>query len=451
MILLQLIFAITTIFLAGRLLLNTKLFGIACEPAEIKVPLYFFAGTGVISFYMFILSLLGLKYNALLISAPFILYFLLNIRMISGLKIPSFKFPKIRLSIASVSFFVLAIICVAMVFDGLVSPIFSKDAFAMWFMKAKIIFMERRIPFEIFKLPFYGYSSPEYPQFAPLNLAWISFCLGQWNDILLRMFFIVQYILFIPFLYAALKRYTSRNMSALGCLLLMANTHVLEYAANGYVDLMLGMFAAISAIYLFRWMEEQNLSHLSLSAFFIGCAAFTKDDGIILFAALAVSLALFLLLSRKKLDPRIALSYFLTFIAVAGIMFLPYQIISSTYHISNHMIKDANILAATAANIGRAPQIAAHFLYELYLNTYSWQYLWIFITILLIAGRRKIAGTNMKYVFIFLLISLALYFEVYMLTVAENLTSSFHRLLLGLAPTAVFLTFSAAPRDADQR
>jgi hypothetical protein len=451
MIFIQLIFAFIIIFLAGGLLLNSKLFGAAREPAEIKMPLYFFAGTGVISFYMFALSLLNIRFSVLLISLPFILYFLANIRLISSFKLPSFKRPDIRLSIALISFAVLALVCAAMLFDGLVSPIFSKDAFAMWFMKAKMIFLERRIPFEILKQPFYAYSSPEYPQLVPLNLAWISICLSQWNDILLRMFFIVQYILFIPFLYESLKRYTSRNMAALGCLLLLANNHVLGYAANGYVDLMLGMFTAVSAVYLIRWMEEQDRSHLLMSAFFIGCAAFTKDDGIALFAAMSVSLALFLALSRRKIGTGAALSGFFMFIAAAGIVFVPYQAVSSAYHISSHMIKDANIIAATAANIGRAPHIAGHFLYQLYLNTYSWQYFWIFITIFLIAGRRKISGTNMKYIFIFLMISLALYFEVYMLTAANNLTSSFHRLLIGLAPTAVFLAFSAAPRDDGQR
>jgi len=451
MIFIQLIFAFMIIFLAGGLLLNNKLFDAAREPAEIKVPLYFFAGTGVISFYMFILSLLRIKFDVLLISLPFILYLLLNIRLISSFKFPSFKRPDIRLSIMLISFAVLALICAVMLLDGLVSPIFSKDAFAMWFMKAKMIFLERRIPFEIFKQPFYAYSSPEYPQLAPLNLAWISICLAQWNDILLRMFFIVQYILFIPFLYTSLKRYTSRDMSALGCLLLMANKQVLGYAANGYLDLMLGMFAAISTIYLVRWMEDQDRSSLLISAFFMGCAAFTKNDGIALFVALSAALALFLALSRRKINPRTALSGFFTFIAAAGIMFVPYQAVSSAYHISSHMIKDLNIIAATFANMGRAPHIAGHFLYQLYLNTYSWQYFWIFITIFLIVGWRRLRGTNFKFILIFLFLALALYFEVYMLTVAENLTSSFHRLLIGLAPTASFLAFSVAPRKEGQR
>lgn len=447
MIIIRLMFAFIIIFLAGILLLRTKLFGISKEPPEIKLPLYFFAGTGVISFYMFILSLLNIKLSVLSISFPFIFYLLLNIRLIASLKVPTFKRPNIRLSIALISFLVLALLCAAIFMDGLVSPIFSKDAFAMWFMKAKMIFLERRIPFEIFKLPFYAYSSPEYPQLVPLNLAWISICLGQWNDILLRMFFIVQYMVFIPFLYSSLKRYTSSNMAALGCLLLMANKHVLVYAANGYVDLPLGMLTAISAVYLVRWMEEQDRSHLLLSAFFIGCAAFTKNDGIALFVALSSAFALFLAFSLRKIDLRNALSSFSIFIAVAGIMFVPYQIVSSAHHISSHMIKDVHILAATAANLQRFPEIAGQFLFQLYLNTYDWQYFWIFITILLIAGRRKMAGTNTKYVFIFLLISLALYFEVYMLTVANNLTSSFHRLLIGLAPAAVFLAFSVAPRE----
>ncbi len=450
MIYISLIYAFAIIFLAGRLLLGFKLFGLEDEPSMIKPTLYFFAGTGVIGLYMFLLSMMHIRFGLSTVSLPFIIYFLLNIRSVIIIKMPMIKREWIKPSIMLISFLVLGLLCIALFLDGLVSPIFSKDAFAMWFMKAKILYFEGRIPFEIFKLPLYSYSSPEYPLLVPLNLAWISVCLREWNDILLRMFFIVQYILFIPFLYASLRRYTNRNMSALGCLLLLANRHVLTYAANGYLDLLLGMFTLISTVYFVRWMEEKNFGHLLLSAIFIGFSAFTKNEGIALFLGLSATLALFMAFSYKKIGYRTALNGFLMFMAVAALIFAPYQAVSASYHISSHMIKSHNIFISTMENIGRAPEIAGHFFFQLYLNTYSWQYFWIIITILLVAGRRKMTRSNMGYVFIFLVISLALYFEVYMLTVANNLTSSFHRLLIGLAPVSVFLAFSIAPGDEEK-
>lgn len=451
MIYVQLIFAFIIIFLAGRILLGLRIFGINREPAEVRFPLYFFAGTSLIGLYMLILSLLNFRYSVASIAFPIILLSIPALRSIRDIQPPALKLPRFNLSIELISFLCLGLICAAMLIDGFVSPVFSKDAFAMWFFKAKMIFMEKRIPFEVFRQPYYAYSSPEYPLLAPLNLAWISLCLGLWNDILLRMFFIVQYMLFIPFFYSSLKRYTNRNMAALGCLLLMANRHVLVYAANGYLDLMVGMFTAISAIYLIKWMNEKDKGHLLLSAFFIGCAAFTKYEGIALFLAMAVTLALFLLANKGKAGFRGSIAGFSAFIALAALVFGPGQLASLVHHMSSHMIKNANIIATTIANTGRIPQIAGHFFFQLYLNTFSWQYFWIFITIFLIVGWRRIFGTNMKYLLLFLLISLAIYFEVYILTVANNLESSFHRLLIGLAPSFVYLVISSAPKDDVQQ
>jgi signal transduction histidine kinase len=110
------------------------------------------------------------------------------------------------------------------------------------------------------------------------------------------------------------------------------------------------------------------------------------------------------------------------------------------------MIKNVNIFATMAGNLYRAPIIAKYFLYELYLDTYIWQYFWIFLTIFLIIGRKRIFGSNKRYILFFLFISLSFYFIVYMLTVlslAYHLEASFHRLLIGLAPAAAFLAFSS--------
>ena len=353
MIFIRLIFAFIIVFLAGRILLGLRIFKIDHEPAEIRFPLYFFAGTSLMGLYMLVLSLLNIGYSVALIALPVLLLSLPFLRSIRGIKPPAFKLPRFKFSIELIPFTLLVLICTAMLIDGFVSPIFSKDAFAMWFFKAKMIFMEKRIPFEVFKQPYYAYSSPEYPLLVPLNLAWISLCLGQWNDILLRLFFIIQYILFIPFFYTSLKRYTNRNMAAFGCLLLMANRHILVYAANGYLDLLVGMFTVISVIYLLRWMNENENSHLLLSAFFIGCAAFTKNEGIALFLAMAITIALFLFANRRKSALRRSIAGFPVFIALAILVFGPDKVASLAHHMSSHMIKSANIFATTIVNIGR--------------------------------------------------------------------------------------------------
>jgi len=448
MIVLRLIFSFIIIFLAGKFILSTKPFSVKNEPPSLRFSLYFFAGTTVISLYMFVLSLLHISYGALVVSLPFILYSITLIPEIrtylSNFRISRLTVPRVRLSLSAVIYAVLFLLVLAIIINCSITPIFSKDAFAMWFLKARIFFVERSIPFDILTKPFYVYSSPEYPQLVPLNLAFISICLGQWNDILLRLFFATGYAMFMLFFYGSLIRFTHKTIAAAACLFLLGNVHILEYATNGYVDLTLGMFAAIATIYFQRFMDEKRSIYLMLSSFFMGSAAFVKNDGIALFVALSVTLFLFLYLTyRKNLDMlKRSLIDFAIFIFTGFLIFMPWQVVSASHSISSHMIKSANVLTTMAANIGRAPGIAQHFLFELYLNTYSWQYFWIFITLFILIGRGKLRASNSKYILIFLFASLSLYFMVYILTVADNLASSFHRLLIGLAPSAAFLAFS---------
>ena len=77
-------------------------------------------------------------------------------------------------------------------------------------------------------------------------------CLGQWKDTLLRMFYSVQFALFIPFFHSSMRRHVGRAGAAVASFVLFSNVHVLSYAANGYSDVLLGMFA-FAAVVFGRW------------------------------------------------------------------------------------------------------------------------------------------------------------------------------------------------------
>ncbi len=429
----QLIYGFAVIFLAGKALLDLKPLHVRKLQASIRFPLYFFAGSMAVAAYMLILAALKIKFNVLVISLPFLLYaviLLLKLRPLD-LNIPlakEFDRPIFRLLAA-----VLAIVCIAMFLDCSIIPIFSKDAFAMWCFKAKIFFMERTVPFSVLAAPAYAYTSPEYPQLIPLNLAWLSLCLGQYDDVLIRLFFAVQFVLFITAFYSLSRGFMSKWPALAGTFVLFTNKHFLVYAANGYADATLSAFIFLSLVFFIKWLNEKDEGALYLSSLFAGGAAFTKNEGMVVYFVLMAMLAARL----WKSDIRTLTAFAL----IGGLFFVPYQAALSSYGISSHMIKSANILATAASNIGRAPQIARHFLYELYLNTFAWQYFWIFLTALYITGRRNFRRMNMNYAAVFLALVLAAYFMVYMVTAADNLYSSFHRLLLGMAPAAVLLAF----------
>jgi len=452
MTIIKLVYSLLIIFIAGRSLLNTKLFDVSDEHPWARIPLYFFAGTTVISLYMFLLSLLKIPFNVPAISLPFLTYAAYLIfrnknwqldprRFTSDIINHKFSWPDVLIGL-------LAIMCASMLVNSLIVPVFSKDAFSIWFFKANIFFTERTIPFNILSKDIFEYSHADYPLLAPLNLSWISICLGQWNDILLRAFYSIQYILFAVLFYFSIRRYLSRQMAAVSSFIIFSNNHLLEYAANGYSDYMLGIFAAISIMFFIRWLDSKESRYLNISSLFIGSAVFIKNDGLSLFLALFVLLTAYLISSyiRKTVPLKDILFALGSFLGISLAIFLPFKIAVFSHSIPNQMINNFNVFAIMFSNLHRAPVIAKYFLYELYLNTYNWQYFWIFLTILLIIGRKRIFGSNIRYILYFFFISLSFYFIVYMLTVLPleyHLGASFHRLLIGLAPAAAFLAFSS--------
>jgi len=452
MIFIKLIYSLFIIFMAGKLLLDAKFFDVSDEHPWVRMPLYFFAGTTVISLYMFLLSLINIPFNIWIISLPFLIYavFLIfsnKIRLIDlrylmpDIKAYKFSWPDILLGM-------LFIICASMLINSLIVPVFAKDAFSIWFFKAKIFFTERTVPFNILTNDIFEFSHSDYPFLISLNLAWISICLCQWKDTVLRIFFTLQYALFVPLFYFWIRKYISRRNASIASFVLFSNSHLLEYGSNGYADFILGIFAAISIIFLVKWLDSREKRHLYLSSFFIGSSVFIKNDGTSLFLAVVILLAAYLIDSykNKRISLNDAVFDLCSFLGIGLVIFMPFKIAIFLQAIPNHMIKNVNIFATMAENLNRIPVIAGYFLYELYLDTYIWQYFWIFLTILLIIGRKRIFGSNIRFILYFFFISLSFYFIVYMLTVlplAYHLESSFHRLLIGLAPAAAFLAFSS--------
>jgi len=444
MILIKLVYSILIIFIAGKSLLGLKPFNVKDESPWIKCPLYFFAGTTVISLYMFVLSLLRFPFNIWIISLPFLIYLILLLPQIKLTQIDRPNFSHLDILI-----YLLIIVCASMLINSLIVPIWSNDAYSIWLFKAKIFFAEKTIPFNIIFKDIFEYSHADYPLLAPLNLAWISICLGQWNDTLLGAFYALQYVLFVPLFYVSIRRYLNKLNASIAAFVLFSNKHILEYAANGYSDLMLGMFIAISVIFFVRWLDKNDARYLNISSLFIGSAVFLKNDGFSPFLALLILLAIYL--TRSYLSKNASLKEitfaFYSFLGISLAIFLPFKIVVFTNSISNQMISNVNVFATMAANLYRIPVIAQYFLYELYLDTFSWQYFWIILTLLVFLGRKRLFSSNIRYILYFSLISLSFYFLVYMLTVlplSYHLESSFHRLLIGLAPAAAFLAFSSS-------
>ncbi len=455
----KLLFSAFVVILAGRLTLSNRFFALDSNGHLMRLSLYYAAGAVTISFYMLLLSILGIRYGVLVISVPFLIYFICIlpglvrgssgwIGRLSGIHL---NFGKMSFdnAVFIAAFAVIAVTVISVFLNNFVLPAFRVDAMAVWMYKAKIFFVEKRIPMDIMVNKLFDYRA-DYPLLVPLNMTWVSICLNKWDDINSKIFFSFLYLASLVIFYFSIKGYSNRTVAMISTLVVFTVPTLLAHLENGYADFPLASLTLISVIFLFKWMNTNKNNHLFLSAFFIGGAAWTKNDGIGLCASALLTVGLYLVIKALKTDPaqRPALAArFLIYAAIAAVIFMPFKIVTMHYHVVNHMLSNENIAVVFFKNLDRIPVILNFFLYELYLNTYQWLYFWIYFTVLLLLHKKQLIGTNLAYLFLFVIVSLGLYTFIYTITAlgyVSQLGSSADRILLSLTPSAGFLTFTAA-------
>jgi len=454
--------------LAGHLLFRNRLLDINNEPFGVKLPLYYMGGSVIISLYMYLLFLIKVNYSFISISLPFIaygLYLLLSRRdrspsistkaqrYLSGL-VDEARKKENRLFIIILS--VLSLTALVVFLENLFMPIYIGDAYIHWYFKAKAIFIARTIPMDILTDNTLYYSALDYPLLTSLNIAWISICLGRWSDSLTKIFFSLQYISAAFFMFQVLK--SRAKFSSVDALIATFITftipHLIGDITTGYVDVSVGLFGFFACIMLWQHLSSgNNTPALPISAIFAGAAAWTKNDGIAIFLALFGTLLLFSLLramSDKKYLPT-AIKDGCSFLAISLFIFLPFKMLIFSLGIENHMILSAGQLTSLLTGLWRVPIIIRFFIYEFFLDSYHWLYLWIFWVVLLFIERKKLLSSSAKYPFTFVCLCIILYFCVYMVTalgmtpatLVNNLELSLDRVILGFAPSASFVLFLA--------
>jgi hypothetical protein len=395
----------------------------------LRLALYYLAGTVILSLYMLALSIIGIPYSILSISLPFILYLIFSLGQWKEIKLPSFSFDLK---------FALLLLIISMVFLAMLSttftlPVFRADALGGWVFRAKVFFIEKRVALDVFRDKVFC-NTADYPSLVPLNLAWISTCLGRWDDTSVKIFFALQYLAAMTIFYYSLKQSKVNNVISLASTLIVFTIpNLLTNLDIAYVDSSLSFYVLASAIFLYRWSMSGDKGELLTSSFFIGASAWIKNDGI----GLVIAMLLTVFIMKAKV--RDIAAYALTACAV----FIPYKLMAAYYAIGTHMMPDQNIIM----NIVRLPTILYWYFHEFFLNAYYWQYFWLLLFILFIVFRKKLLSSNLKYLIFFFLLSLAIYLSVYLIApekVYLFLYNTADRLLLGLAPAIAFAIFAGS-------
>jgi hypothetical protein len=189
---------------------------------------------------------------------------------------------------------------------ALTEPMWANDYVAIWGLKGKIFFAERRIPERLFHWRSLSFSHPEYPLGLPFLYAGIAFLLGRWDDHAMALLFPFLQVATLLTLFGWLRRRGASRQMAIGAAAVLSQFEPLYRGfTTGMAEVPLSFGLLLLGTSLSDRIDRTDRGasrRLALSSFL--CAG-TKNEGLFLVAAALVVGALSSL-SRKGFAARAA-------------------------------------------------------------------------------------------------------------------------------------------------
>lgn len=419
-----------------------------------KAGAYFLAGLGLVSLQMFLYSLAGIGFGFLPVAAPWAaLSLFVAFRGRKGVALaPSVPAPA-GFDRYSVPFFI--IIAVQLLYSFIYAPalpVSGWDSWAIWFLKAKVFFIEGSVAAGFLTDPSFGYSHPDYPLMVPLAVSWIYTVIGGADDSIARLIYPLQYAAILALFFYFVKA-ASGVRTALVFTALLSLTPILVMHASGlpvkvgglytgdyagYADLALSACFMASASFIYLYLRDGRTAQFLCAVLFLSIGAWTKNEGLTFSIIGLVILWAGALRSGKKAGYLISAS-----VAIFALFVAPWAIYKAGLLIKSEYAGRAG-QAASLHGLTRLPVIIRYLARELFLFTgifsFTW-WLWAAGVVLNIRGQIKLPVLSLN---VLALGQLSVYVFVYMITPANlewHLQTSLDRLSLQLLP--LFLMVSA--------
>ena len=379
-------------------------------------------GVGLIAAQLFVYSWLQIPWGKALLITPWL--FIAGILLVQK-KVPfPFRFTMSRKDIISWGLFGGIVLSTSYVlFEALLRPVTTWDAWANWLFQSKVFFVEGSIRPESLM-----YMDSEYPLTINLLGTFIYVMLGVVDDTAVLLFSSAFFIFLAMTFFAVLNKKYGLRYALLFTFLLVTIQNFVRHGGRieaGLADLPLGYMAFVSVILLFEYFKRPKVKILILLTIFLSITSLIKFEGIPL--ACFIGACALVHLIRHKLYNHIC-------VLILGVVpFVLWQAdrwymgINNTYFTSGghflelSMAKTLNAFAGTFSELIRIP---------------TWNVLWILYFFAVFAfGLRKDKALFVLNAII--LSQFTVYLMIYNLTAGNNPESSIERLLMHIAPLAL--------------
>ncbi len=407
-----------------------------------KLALSYILGLGALTIQMFLYSVLCIPFSIMAVLIPWIFIFILSARFFCECK-SSGKAPEkgSRKPFDLFLFGVIAFQVFYVFFKALVKPEDSFDSIGNFAFKAKMFFMEGRVPYDLFLNKAMDIQHADYPLFVPLSETWMYMFLYNVNDLLVKAIFPMFYVSLLVIFYYALKRVIGPRWALLSTFFLATIPHLLNYAAIGYADFALTMFYSTSFLYLFIWIAyKRENKYLILSAVLSVLALWAKNEGALLSLINLSILMLFAWFERREMSKNewLGIAYFMGIVVTLEAAWF---IFIHSIGLSNEFInKDTLKLPFILKNLNRIPLILNDYQKHVF-GPKKWNIsLLVFFAGLVMYFRQAFKG-YFKYVTLSILFAFLGYAAFYLITPLEikyHLQTAGSRVLLHFLPIVVF-------------
>jgi hypothetical protein len=247
------------------------------------------AGTGVIGFSLFLISLAGFKPCAgiligIAIVAILMIVLLLRRESLCVLSVPSPRGRIGALTLLGILSLGLIVSAGANVATTAAWPGLNDiDSFGIWAFKAKWVFLAplRPLP-RAFVDPLLSYAHQDYPLGVPFNIAGLYAVVGKVDEDAAKMLLVPTWLALTGIIYGAIRRIHRRAIAVTLTAIFCSAPNLTQNAGLIVAETPLILALAGAASQLLCWIESGDRRELMLGGLFIAMAAFTKNEGLAL-------------------------------------------------------------------------------------------------------------------------------------------------------------------------
>ncbi|TSC94917.1 MAG: Uncharacterized protein Athens101410_698 [Parcubacteria group bacterium Athens1014_10] len=406
----------------------------------------FLLGGGILTYEMFLIGVLGQKevLSNFLALNLFNLIFLESLLYFLRKKIIYFSIVQIRGKLSKIwmsfqqmekldkilaSILLLSILFrVGMgVWQISISPSYDFDTWNNWNLRAKVIFMEQKIPLDKETGFFLGGGIRSYPMNNVLWKVWTASMLGKWDDQKINSFSVVFYLILLGLFYNSFTIHFNRRFKILGTYLLSGIPFLFFHSWVSYADLQVSVYLFFTAAALINFLNTKKDTYLHLSALGLFFTLWTKNEGLVLASSSLLLFGLIALITKAW-----KIRDFIIFWLAAGLISLPWL-----------AFRSANNLGALSGDDSAFKFVFNQNFFNDWFSKIFWQshfnfIWWLAFFVLLFKFRLIVKNFKLKYLFLFLMILFAVYNSVFLFTDQSWGMNALPRSMLHLIPLAMF-------------